>query len=201
MKSQAGETEGEFRIRLKQAASEQRDLEVEKLRQKYVPKMKSLEERKRKAEQKVEVQKGQVTQQAWSTAVSIGTGVLGALFGRKSTSATNVNRAASSMRSASKIAQERSDVARAQDTVESLQEQLVALEEEFTHESEQLRQQLTAEALELKELPIKPRKSDLTVDRVALVWTPWILDAVGMAQPAFWGVNYVMASIPAIIKQ
>ena len=28
-------------------------------------------------------------------------------------------------------------------------------------------------------------RTDLTVDRVALVWTPWILDAVGMAQPAF----------------
>ena len=39
--------------------------------------------------------------------------------------------------------------------------------------------------LKLQELPIKPRKSDLSVDQVALVWTPWILDAVGMAQPAF----------------
>jgi len=185
LKSQAGESEGEFRIRLKQAASEQRDLEIQKLRRKYAPKLKSLEERIRKAEQQVEVQKSQVTQQAWSTAVSIGSGVLGALFGRKLTSATNVGRAATSMRSASKIARERGDVGRAEDTVESLQEQLVALEEEFTRESEQLRERFTDEALELKEVPIAPRKSDLTVDRVALVWTPWILDAVGMAQPAF----------------
>ncbi len=185
MKSQAGESEGDFRVRLKQAVSEQRDLEVEKLRKKYAPKLKALEERIRKAKQAVQVQKNQVTQQTWSTALSIGAGVLGALFGRKLTSATNVGRAATSMRSASKIAQERGDVARAEDTAESLQEQLVALEEEFTRESEQLRQQLTEDALELKALPMKPRKSDLTVDQVALVWTPWILDAVGMAQPAF----------------
>ncbi len=185
LKSDVGETEGEFRIRLKQAASEQRDLEVEKLRKKYAPKLKSLEERIRKAEQAVEVQKGQVTQQAWSTAVSIGTGVLGALFGRKLTSATNVSRAAASMKSAGKIGKERGDVGRAAEVVESLQEQLVALEEEFTRESEQLHERFTDEALQLKELPIKPRKSDLSVDRVALVWTPWILDAVGMAQPAF----------------
>ncbi|MCB9939927.1 MAG: ATP-binding protein [Planctomycetaceae bacterium] len=185
LKSQAGETEGDFRVRLKQAVSEQRDLEVEKLRKKFAPKLKSLEERIRKAEQAVEVQKSQVTQQTWSTAVSIGTGILGALFGRKLTSATNVNRAATSMRSASKIAQERNDVARAEDTVESLQEQLVALEEEFTRESESLREQFTVDTLELKEVPIKPRKSDLTIDQVALVWTPWILDAVGMAQPAY----------------
>jgi hypothetical protein len=185
LKSQAGEAEGEFRIRVKQAASEQRDLEIEKLRKKYTPKLKSLEERLRKAEQKVKVQKNQVTQQTWSTVASVGTTILGALFGRKLTSATNVGRAATSMRSAGKIAHKRSDVARAEDTVETLQEQLVALEEEFTRESEKLCEQLTGDALELKELPIKPRKSDLTVDQVALVWTPWILDAVGMAQPAF----------------
>jgi phage host-nuclease inhibitor protein Gam len=88
------------------------------------------------------------------------------------------------MRSASKIAQQRSDVARAADTVDSLQQQLVSLEDEFTRESEHLREQFTAEAMQLKELPIKPRKSDLTVDQVALVWTPWFLDAVGMAKPA-----------------
>ncbi|MCA9121776.1 MAG: ATP-binding protein [Planctomycetaceae bacterium] len=185
LKSQPGETEGDFRVRVKQAVSEQRDLEVEKLRKKFAPKLKSLEERIRKAEQAVEVQKSQVTQQTWSTAVNIGTSVLGALFGRKLTSATNVTRAATSMRSASKIAQERNDVARAQDNVETLQEQLVALEEEFTRESDLLRERFTEEALELNEVPITPRKSDLSVEQITLVWTPWILDAVGMAQPAF----------------
>jgi hypothetical protein len=187
MKSKAGEAEGDFRVRLKQAVSEQRDLEVEKLRKKYAPKLKTLEERIRKAEQAVQVQKNQVTQQTWSTVASIGSTVLGALFGRKLASATSVNRAATSMRSAGKIAQERSDVARAEETVETLQEQLVALEEEFIRETEQLRAQFTEDTLELKESPIKPRKSDLTVEQVALVWTPWILDAVGMAQPAFEG--------------
>ena len=185
LKSQVGETEGDFRIRLKQAASERRDLDVEKLRKKYTPKLKSIAERIRKAQHAVEVQKSQVTQQTWSTVASVGTTVLGALFGRKLASATSVSRAATSMRSAGRIGKERSDVARAEETVESLQEQLIALEEEFTRESEHLREQFTEEALELKELPIKPRKSDLTVEQVTLVWTPWIRDAVGMAQPAF----------------
>ena len=185
LKSQVGETVGDFRVRLKQVASEQRDLAVEKLRKKYAPKLKSLEERIRKAEQKVDEQKHQVSQQAWSTAVSVGTTDLGALFGRKLMSATSMSRAGTSMRSASKIAKERQDVSRAEENVETLQEQLVALEEEFTRETEELRERFTDDALELQELPIKPRKSDLSVEQVALAWTPWILDAVGMAQPAF----------------
>jgi phage host-nuclease inhibitor protein Gam len=185
MKSEAGESEGDFRVRLKQLAVEKRDLDIEKLRKKYAPKLKSLEERIRKALQKVDQQKNQVKEQTWSTALSVGTTVLGALFGRKLASSSSVSRAATSMRSASRIAREKGDVTRAEENVESLQEQLEALEEEFTREAETLREELSADGLELTEVPIRPRKSDLSVDQVALVWTPWIVDASGIAEPAF----------------
>ncbi|MBP87698.1 MAG: ATP-binding protein [Planctomycetaceae bacterium] len=185
MKSEVGETEGDFRVRLKQTAVEKRDLGIEKLRKKYAPKLKSLEERIRKAEQKVDEQKNQVTQQTWSTALSVGTTVLGALFGRKLASSSSVSHAATSMRSASRIAREKGDVTRAEENVEALQEQLETLEEEFTHDAETLREELSEDGLELTEVVIRPRKSDLSVDQVALVWTPWIVDAVGIAEPAF----------------
>jgi hypothetical protein len=185
LKSKVGETEGDFRVRLKQAASEKRDLAVEKLRKKFAPKLKSIEERIRKAEQRVEKEKTQTKEQWIGTAVSIGTTLLGAFTGRKLTSASNVRRAASSMKSAGRIARERGDVGRAEENVEALQEELVALEDEFTLASETLRERFTADALELKELPVRPRKSDLSVERVALLWTPWIVDAVGIAKPAF----------------
>ena len=185
MKSEAGESEGDFRVRLKQIAVEKRDLGIEKLRKKYAPKLKTLAERIRKAEQKVDEQKNQVKQQTWSTALSVGTTVLGALFGRKLASSASVSRAATSMRSASRIAREKGDVTRAEENVESLQEQLESLEEEFTHEAETLREELSEDNLELTEVPIRPRKSDLSVEQVALVWTPWIVDANGIAEPAF----------------
>ena len=185
LKSQAGETEGDFRVRLKEAAHERRDLELEKLRKKYAPKLKSLDERIRKAEQKLEKEQAQVKSQTLDTALSVGSTVLGALFGRKMGSRTNVSRATSSMRSASRIARERGDVADAQENIEALQEKLVELEEEFTAESDELAEKFSPDALELKEVPLRPRKSDLTVDKVALVWTPWIVDTSGIAEPAF----------------
>ena len=58
MYSQAEETEGDFRIRLEQAASEKRDLEQEKLRKKFASKLQTMEKRIARAEDKVEVQKG-----------------------------------------------------------------------------------------------------------------------------------------------
>ena len=172
MKSQAGESAGDFRVRLKMAATELRDLEVEKLRKKYAPKLRALQDRLRKAEHKVEQEKNQAKEQTWATALNVGTTMLGALFGRKLTSATNVSRAASSMRSAGKIAKESSDVGRAQDNAQALQGQLHELEEEFTRETESLREQLNAESLQILESTITPRKADLTVERMALAWVP-----------------------------
>ena len=48
--SQPGETEGQFRVRLQQAARESRDEAVERLRQQYAPKIATLQERLRRAQ-------------------------------------------------------------------------------------------------------------------------------------------------------
>jgi len=184
-KSQVGETEGDFRVRLKQLASEARDLQVEKLRKKYAPKLKRLSDRIRTAEQRIEREQSQVKQQGLKAALSLGTTVLGALFGRKLTSATNVTRAASSMRSAGRIASEKGDVDRAKESHESLLDELEKLNAEFEDATESLRESLDADSLEVEAQPIRPRKSDLTVEQVSLVWTPWIVDSAGIAEKAY----------------
>ena len=51
--SNPGESERDFRVRLQQLAREHRDNAVEKLRQRYAPKIAKLEERKRRTEQVV----------------------------------------------------------------------------------------------------------------------------------------------------
>ncbi len=184
-KSHAGETEGEFRVRLKQLAAEQRDLEVEKLRKKYAPKLKRLADRIETAAQRVEREEGQVGQQWMKTAISVGQTLLGAVVGRKLTSATNVSRAASSMRSAGRIASEKGDVERAKESHEKLLNELAALNTEFEEATDQLRARFEAGNLEVDATPIRPRKSDLTVEKVALVWTPWMVDSAGIAEQAY----------------
>ena len=41
------------------------------------------------------------------------------------------------------------------------------------------------EELDLEEVRIRPRKSDISVGAIALVWTPWRVDRSGLAEPAF----------------
>lgn len=170
--SRPGETEAEFRVRLAQSAREQRDTQLEKLRAKYAPKIATLEERLRKAEQRVEKERAQANQQTMTAALSIGASIMGALFGRKLMSSTNVNRAASSMKSASRIARERQDIAQATETVEAVKEKLEELEAEFQAESEKLQTSLQADTLPLETVEIQPRKSDIEVEPILLVWLP-----------------------------
>src|SRR5690606_21214553 len=84
--SEPTESEGEFRVRLSQQAREAREEEVGKLRKKYASKIATLEKRILAAEQRVEREKGQASRAAFDSVISIGSTLLGTLFGRKALS-------------------------------------------------------------------------------------------------------------------
>jgi hypothetical protein len=177
-------TEGDFRNRLKHAAREKRDLEVEKIRRKYASKVATNEEKIRKAEQRVEVEKQQSKSATMSAAMTFGTSILGALFGRKTLSATNVGRAATSMRSASRASEQASDIGRAQENVESLLAEREKLNGQIEVEVQEIEQTLAVDGLTIVPHEIRPRKTDIMVEDVALLWLPYsVVD--GVAQPAF----------------
>jgi hypothetical protein len=183
--SHPGESEGDFRVRLTQGIKEERDRAVEKLRVKFAPKLALLQERLRKAQQRLEKQKAQATNQTMQTAIWFGTTILGALLGRKLKSTTNVTRAASTMRSASKVASERQDVAQANETVEAVEAQIKNMNDEFAAETLQIQSSVVAGSMKLEPLAIAPKKADITVIKVVLAWTPWTISPGGAAEPAY----------------
>ncbi len=170
--SDPNETEADFRSRLMQMLREQRDLELEKLRAKYAPKLDTQREKVRKAEEKVAIQQEQVNQQSMYTAISFGTSVLGALFGKKLTTATNVSKAGTAIRNASKIGKEKGDVSRAELDRRQAEEDFAELEESFNQDVAELKQLPRSEDLMIEEYPVRPRKSDIQVDEVSLAWLP-----------------------------
>ena len=182
--SQPSENQVEFRKRLTQELHEQRDLEIEQLRQKYAPKLAQHQEQLRKAQQKLEKEKAQASQQSMQSVFTIGGSLLGALFGRKTLSASNINRATTSARALGRVASERRDAAQAGETVEVIQERLMKLEAELHEAADKIRVTADPALLELEAVEIKPRKTDITLKRVALVWIPWFVDEQGHAQPA-----------------
>ncbi|HNO79794.1 MAG TPA: ATP-binding protein [Phycisphaerae bacterium] len=183
--SKLDEAESDFRVRLRHLLHEERDQAIEKLRKKYAPKLTALEERIRKAEEREDRERAQVKDKGVQTAVSFGATILGALFGRKKASVGNVGRAASTIRSASRIAKEKGDVTRAVENVKALQERLAEMEATFESEIETIRAEADIDNLEFEELTIRPRKSDITIETLALAWTPYIVRPDGIAEAAF----------------
>lgn len=183
--SKPDETEGDFRARLVHVAREKRDADLEKLRKKYAPRLERLEERIRKAEHRIEREESQYSNQRTSTMISLGATLLGAVFGRKLASATNISRAGSTVRRAGRMSSEKGDIRRAKEDVEKLEGELEEMEAEFQEATEQLKQDANPVDFELDECPIRPRKSDIQISDLVLVWTPWVVSSDGIAEPVF----------------
>ena len=183
--SNPGESERDFRIRLQQHAREQRDAAVEKLRQKYAPKITALEERRRRAEQAVERESEQASGQKMQTAISFGTTLLSSFLGRKAVSLTTLGRATTAARGVGRSMKESQDVGRAQETVAAINQQLAELDEQFKTETAGLERAYDAETDTLETVTMKPTKANINVQLLSLAWTPYWHDAQGQITPAW----------------
>ncbi|MET0281389.1 MAG: ATP-binding protein [Steroidobacteraceae bacterium] len=177
--SRAGETEGDFRARLALAVREQRDSEAEKLRQKFAPKLAALQGQRQRALERVQRERGQSSQQKVQAVISIGTSLLGAFLGRKALSATNLGRLGTAARNASRVGHEAGDVARAEDSVEQVDQRITALGRDLEQAIAALDARLDALSVPLQEVALAPRKSDIAVGNVLVLWTPWRTGADG----------------------
>ncbi len=183
--SEPGETLGDFKVRLETIASEKRDLETEKLRKKYAAKFTQLREAIRRAEDRIESHDAKYKQRRLDSVLSVGTSIMGALLGRKKVSVTNTRRASSSVKSINRAANQRSNVAKARDDLEGLQKQFKVLDVDFNRDVEELTDKLNVEKLELNELSVRPKKTEITIREFALVWTPWRLTSTEAPVRAF----------------
>jgi hypothetical protein len=151
--SKPGESRGDFVVRVRQAAREGRDDAVEAVRRK-------LQERIRRAHERVSREQAQLQQQSVQTAISLGATVLGALFGRKMTSTRTLGSATTAARGVGRAAREREDVASAREDEEALKRELEEIGAVGDAESG------------LQEISVRARKADTDVEDVVLAWVP-----------------------------
>lgn len=171
--SRPGESERDFRIRLADTARQQRDEKSQALRRKYAKKLQTLEDRIRRAEDKVEKEEEQAKSHKMSAFINVGTTLLGALMGRKKISSTNMRRAGSALRGFSRSSKEAQDVERAEEGLETSKRRYQEMEAELEAELEALGQRFDAQTEALETLQLKPRRTDVNVQQVALAWLPY----------------------------
>lgn len=177
--SRPGESERDFRVRLQQSGREQRDAQLESLRQKYMPKMTALQDRIRRAQQMVERQQIESRTSQLQAAISVGATIFGALMGRKTISATTIGKATTAIRGAGRAIKESQDVGQAEENREALQQQLAALEAQFKTETDALIASIDPLTEKLETVSLKPTKSNIAVKLVVLAWVPQWQDAGG----------------------
>lgn len=184
--SNPGESERDFKIRVQQGLRELRDRMADELRQKYAPKIATLQERIRRAEAARERESEQARRAKMNTVISLGSTLLGAFLGRKAVSAGTVGRAATTMRGAGRAVDQAGDVTRAAETVAALEKQYQELDAQFRDETAALTASLNATAEQIETLDLKPRKTDIQVRLVALVWLPFQRNAASEELKPAW---------------
>jgi hypothetical protein len=161
MESEPGEGRDAFSVRLRDTLDEAKEEALEKLQERYGKKEARLRDQLNRAQERVAKEEADAN----STLIDVGISVLGALFGRRS--ATSIGRTISKSTRAYK---ERGQLSRAQERVADAEEKIIDLEADFEEKVEELSEQYAMENHPIESFTIKPRKSDIQIKNLAVVW-------------------------------
>jgi len=167
--SRPDESEGDFKVRVQDAARASRDRAVEDVRRKYAARQATLAEKLRRAEAAVSRETEQSSQQKLQAAVSIGATLMGALLGRKAINTGTLGRATTAARGVGRSIKEAGDIQRAAESVEAVRTQIKELDDQVREET-----QVIAATFErapaFERATLLPKRGQVTVQLLALGW-------------------------------
>lgn len=169
--SAPGESEADFRARISHRAREVRDEAIEKLRATAAKKIETLETRLRTAEGRLEKEKAEANVSKMQVGVSVLGSILGGLLGRKRGMGV-LTSGASAITKAGSAYKQQQDVTNAVAKVSDFQAEIDALRQEVEQEVQKITETSDACSLALETESLKPARTDVKVDRVALLWLP-----------------------------
>ncbi|MBS2001035.1 MAG: ATP-binding protein [Cyanobacteria bacterium SZAS LIN-5] len=172
MYSLPNEQPGAFSVRVQQKLNELRDQLKEKLRTKYAPKLNALEERMRIAQQRSERQAQESRDEQLHSMISVGATIFGAMVSRRPLGSGTINKATTAARRVSRASQKQADSERALESLQSLREQFEDMQNQFDGEVNRLNQEMQSHLDSIKSTSIAPKKTNIQVNSVVLLWVP-----------------------------
>ncbi|HET9766002.1 MAG TPA: ATP-binding protein, partial [Thermoanaerobaculia bacterium] len=166
--SRPGEGERELRIRLSEQARSMRAAQLDAVRARWAKKAESAQGKVAKAQQAVATQEGQLRGQQMNTAISVGSTVLSALFGRKKLSLGTLGRATTAARGAGRAMNEAQDVSQAKQRLAAAQAELAEVERQMAGDVASADAAVRPESETLEEVRLAPR--EVEIDAVSLLW-------------------------------
>jgi hypothetical protein len=169
--SRPDESEGDFKVRVQDAARASRDRAVEDVRRKYAARQAALAEKLRRAEATVSRETEQSSQQKLQAAVSIGATLMGALLGRKAINTGTLGRATTAARGVGRSIKEAGDIQRATESREAVQTQMKELDDHVREETQAIAATFER-APAFERATLLPKRGQVTVQLLALGWDP-----------------------------
>ncbi len=169
--SEVNEQEADFRQKAALLLKKRREALEQKLHAEYDKKIAALTEKIRQAEEKKNAQEQQSLYQKLAAFCSFITTLLGVLLSGKKLTKTTITQAGTSFKRLGRIRKENQDVTYAELNLQVLQQQLQDLQTQLEIKLAKL-PAVDSGSLKLDEVAIRPRKSDITIDEIALIWQP-----------------------------
>jgi len=165
-----GQSERDFRIQAQQLVREKRDAEVDKLRGKYQRKLDRLETRLAREERELAEDRAEYEGRKREELISAGETVVGMLgiFGRRTS--RGLSTAARKRRLTTKA---RGDIAESEEEIKRLAADIEDMRQEMEEEAEAIADKWADALEEIETYAVKPRRSDVQVELVALAWAPY----------------------------
>ena len=167
----ADESESEFKARVAQRAREMRDEAVAALRAKSEKTLKALMEKERKALEKVETEKAQASSAKLSTAIRVGSSLLGALLGGRKTGLRAVA-GTTTVSGVSRAMEQSRQADAAQREWERLQQERAEVEAKLEAEIQALQDEFAPDQLRLEKAVFTPLKKNIRPLATGILWLP-----------------------------
>ena len=168
---EGGESEEAFNLRVNQAARELRDEELDKLQDKYETKFDKLRDKIRKEELDLEEAEADLRSRRQSEVIGMAETVFSVFVKRRSRSIS----AATSKSRMRRKAKEK--VRESEEDLEMLEVNFEDLQKELSEKLDDIREKWDDIAKGVEKHIIKPRRSDVQVENIILVWHPiWVSD-------------------------
>ncbi len=161
IESEVGESLNDFTYRVEDVLKEKYEEKLEELQERYKRKLDRLESQLDNAQRKVEKEKADQT----SSIISAGISIVSALFGSRS-----MTRLSTAANRSGRVMKERGDISRAQAKVEELEERISELQAELEEKIDELHSDYSLDNYEIDTIFIKPKKSLIDINEVALLW-------------------------------
>jgi hypothetical protein len=177
--SQPAESESDFRARLTQAAAARLEAERAALEKKQAADLAKIDE-------EIERKQAKRNTQRWQFFAKLG-GILWAIFeaAARIAGVGRRGRPRSAEVAFRQAATERGQQTDAEIQLRRATEKRERLVTDFEAKQKELEARFAPQNLQLDRFELKPRKADIEIDRVALVWLPWRVDSAGQAEPVY----------------